>query len=402
MGGAGGGVSELTGSVGGSERVPRVPMGTLVRIGLLLTLVVVVIGSLNFARYDWTGLPLNRAPMTATKDVSSRCVEHIGPYTTESGRVVAPVVVDEQQYMNLVELYRGVPREDLQLTCLYDPFTFRSGTSWIAHLLPFEEGLSLGITNTVMTLLGLWLVLLALRAQGFDARVVLAAGSVYAVSWNVFFFGTGVLVDSSVVAAIALCWWLLSTRRPWLVWPALLLGYPLKETVGIVLPAMAVWAWVEHREGRRSTAAAAGPVIAAAVAFVVGVAAWRGILPAPDAAWPVKPNLQNTLHNIGDVVSLGSFAVGAGPFLVLGFLAYRREARRSGWVRAAVDPAVIGVLTALGICFWSAITVDLPPRLFWIGTPFAATLVARWFSNGRPREWIDGLRLPASLITSDR
>ena len=32
--------------------------------------------------------------MTATKDVSSRCVEHIGPYTTESGRVVAPVVVD--------------------------------------------------------------------------------------------------------------------------------------------------------------------------------------------------------------------------------------------------------------------------------------------------------------------
>ena len=108
----------------------------------------------------------------------------------------------------------------------------------------------------------------------------------------------------------------------------------------------------------------------------------------------MKPNLQNTLHNIGDVVSLGSFAVGAGPFLVLGFLAYRREARRSGWVRAAVDPAVIGVLTALGICFWSAITVDLTPRLFWIGTPFAATLVARWFSDGRPRDWLNQLTVP--------
>ena len=76
------------------------------------------------------------------------------------------------------------------------------------------------------------------------------------------------------------------------------------------------------------------------------------------------------------------------------FLAYRREARRSGWVRAAVDPAVIGVLTALGICFWSAITVDLTPRLFWIGTPFAATLVARWFSDGRPRDWLNQLTVP--------
>ncbi len=374
-------------------------MRSVARIGFLLTLIVLVIGSLNFARYDWTGLPLNRTSMTATKEVSARCVEHIGPYTTESGRVVGPIVVDEQQYMNLVELYRGVPRGDLQLTCLYDPFTFRSGTSWIAHFLPFEEGLALGITNTVMTLLAVWIVLLALRAQGFSARVILAAGLIYAVSWNVLFFGTALLVDSSVVAAIALCWYLLAIRRPWLLWPVLLLGYPLKETIGIVLPVAVVWAWIEYREGRRSLASAGAPVVAAGVAFVVGVAFWRHALPTADAAWPVTPNLANILHNLGDVVSLGAFLVGVGPFVIIGFLAWRRESQRCGYLRALLDPAVVGVLAALGICFWSGITVDLTPRLFWIGTPFAATLVARWLSDGRAQTRLGTVPIPRWLVS---
>ncbi len=379
---------------GEADPAGRAPLATVVRIGLLLTLVVLVIGSLNFARYDWSGLPLNRAPMTATKVVSTDCTEHVKPYTTSSGRVVGPIVVDEQQYLNLVEMFRGTPREDLQLNCLYDPFTFRSGTSWIAHFLPFEEGLSLGITNTFMTLLGIWLVLFALRAQGFSARVVLAAGTIFAVSWNVFFFGTALLVDSSVVAAIALCWYFLSIRRPWWVWPVLLLGYPLKETVGIVVPVMVVWAWNEYRDGRRSLASASAPAVAAAAAFVAGVVFWRGYLPTADAAWPVTPNISNTIHNLTDIVSLGSFAVGTALFIVPAFLAYRRQARSTGWIAAAVDPAVVGVAAALGICFWSAITVDLTPRLFWIATPFAATLVGRWFSEGRARDWLDGLRLP--------
>ena len=379
---------------------PPVATGTVVRIGLVLTLAVLVIGSLNFARYDWTGLPINRAPETAVKEVSADCIERVQPYTTESGRVVGPIVVDEQQYMNLVELYRGVPRDDLQLNCLYDPFTFRSGTSWIAHFLPFEEGLSLGIVNTAMTILGVWLVLFALRAQRFSVRAILAAGVIYAVSWNVLFFGTALLVDSSVVAAIALCWYLLAIRRPWFVWPVLLLGYPLKETVGIVVPVFLVWAWVEHRERRRTLVSAFAPAVVAALAFVVGVAVWRQWLPASDAAWPVKPNVQNTIHNLTDVISLGAFIVGAGPFLVPSFLAYLREARRTGWLTAAIDPAVVGVVLALGICFWSGITVDLTPRLFWIGTPFAATLIARWFSEGKPKAWLERVPIPGLGVPS--
>jgi hypothetical protein len=152
----------------------------------------------------------------------------------------------------------------------------------------------------------------------------------------------------------------------------MLLGYPLKETVGIVVPVLVVWAWNEHREGRRSLLSAAAPAVAAAVAFVVGVAVWRQVLPAADAAWPVTPDIGNTVHNLTDIISLAAFVVGTGPLLVPSFL------------------------VALGICGWSFITVDLTPRLFWIGFPFAATLTARWFSEGRPKEWLD--RLPLTSL----
>jgi hypothetical protein len=373
--------------------VKPVAVRTFFRIGMLLTLIALLLGAVRFARYDWSGLPLARSPVTAVKDVSSRCVEHIKPYTTESGRVISPVVIDEQQYLNLVEYYRGVPESKLQLTCLYDPFTNRSGMSWIAHFLPFEEGLALGVTNTVMLLLGLWLVLAALRVQGATGATILAVGLLYTVSWNVLMFGTAVLVDTGVVAAVALCWYLLASRRPWFVVPIMLLGYPLKETVGIIVPVMAVWAWNEYRSGRRSLGAAAAPTVAAALAFVVGVAFWRGALPTPDAAWPVTPDVSNLVHNLTDVISLGSFVVGVGPLLIPAFLAYLRAARRDGWVRSCIDPAVVGVVLTLGVCFWSFITVDLTPRLFWIGFPFAATLAARWFSEGRPAEWLDRLPL---------
>ncbi len=376
----------------------RASVASVLRIGLLLTLVVLAIGSLKFARYDWSGLPLDRTPGTAVEVVDAGCTERVHPYVTESGRVVGPIVVDEQQYLNLVELYRGVPRSDLQLACLYDPFTFRSGTSWIAHFLPFEEGLALGVTNTFMTVLGVWSILFALRAQGFSSRVVLAVGVLVAASWNVLSFGTGLMVDPSVVAAVALCWLLLAMRRPWFVWPVLLLSYPLKETIGIVVPVLFVWAWREHRDRGEGIASAFAPAVAGAVAFVVGVAVWRQLLPAPDAAWPVTPDVSDLAHNLTDVVGLGAFALGVAPFLVLSVLSYRREALRSGWVAAAVDPAVAGVLLALGVSVVSAVTADLTARHFWTGVPFAATLSARWFSGGRPREWLEGLRRGGAVI----
>jgi hypothetical protein len=378
----------------GAERARTVPTTArhLVRIGAVLTLAVLVLGSVRFARFDWFPVQLDRAPVTAERQVSPECLELIRPYVTESGRTISPVVVDEQQYLSLVQYYRGIPPGDLQVTCLYDPFTNRSGMSWIAHWLPFEEGIALGVVNTSMLLAALWLVLLAIRAQGAPPASVALGGALFAISWNTFFFGTALLVDSGVVALVALGWWLLVTGRPWWLVPILALGYPIKETVGILLPVMAAWAWREVCTGRRSIPAAWAPTVLSALAFVAGVVVWRGTLPTPAAAWEVTPDLGDMVANLTDVVSLGSFVVGAGPLVLLSFLRWRQLAASEGVVRAAVDPAVVGVLIALGICAWSFITVDLTPRLFWIGYPFAASLAAAWSSEGRPAEWLGSLQ----------
>ena len=377
----------------------KVTANAIIRIGVALTLAFMVIGSVRFARFDWTHLPLQRAPLTAERQVGP-CLEKIKPYVTESGRVIKPVVVDEMQYLALVEHFRGVPDDQLQVTCLYDPFTFRSAMSWIAHWLPFDEALSLGVTNSFMTALGLWIVLLTLREQRFSERAILAAGVVYTVSWNVFYFGTNILIDSGVVAALALCWYLLAKGKPWLTLPVVAFGYPLRDTFGIILLVLWAWCWKEHRENGRSLPAAFGPAIAATVLFVVSVKFWRGFLPTPAAAWDVTPDVGAVLSNLGDPIGLLSFAVGSVPMLLPAYFVYRRSARENGWWQPLLDPATVGVIMALGISGWTVLTVDLTPRMFWIGFPFAASLVATWFSEGRPAEWMASIRLPGALVAN--
>ena len=377
---------------------PPTSTRTMVRVGLLLSLVVLLLGSVRFARYDWTGLPIERAPLSTERQVSPECLEQIGTYTTESGRVVERVVVDEQQYMALVQYFRGVPESELQWTCLYDPFSYRSGVSWLAHWLPFDEALSLAVTNVVLLLASVWLVLATLRASGVTPRVLLATGVLFTVGWNTFYFGSGLLVETGVLFAVALGWYLIVTRRPWWVVPLLALAFPLKETVGILVPVMLAWAWREHRERRDGGQLAWAPAAAAAVAFVAGVVVWRGhLLPTPDASWQVTPSLTNTTHNLTDVVSLFSFAVGVGPLFIPAFLQCRRMAREDGWFRVLLHPAVVGVVLTLGISAWSFITVDLTPRLMWMGFPFAASLAADWWAEGRPREWLESAPVPGAL-----
>jgi hypothetical protein len=372
--------------------------GVFFKIALVLTLATLVVGSLRFARYDWSGIPLERAPMHDQVRLSKKCLEKIGPYTTESGRVIAPVVVDEQQYLALVEYFRGTPRSELLSGCLYDPFTNRSGTAWLAHFLPVEEGLAMGITTTTMLLLGLWFVIGALRAGGAGPRTILAVGALYGVSWNTLMFGTAIMVDVSVVAAIALCWYLISTRRVWWVWPILFLGYPLKETIGIVVPVIWAWSLAEYRSGRKGVVKAAAPSVAATVALVVGVVMWRHIQITPDARWEALPSVNRLINNLTDPINPFTFFIGVLPLFIPAFLRARRMVRADGWFNTAVDPAVVGVLVAVGVCLWTLPITNISSRVFWIGCPFAASLAAQWFATGRGERWLDAIRLPRWLV----
>ncbi|MDQ2679065.1 MAG: hypothetical protein M3Y51_10005, partial [Actinomycetota bacterium] len=91
-------------------------------------------------------------------------------------------------------------------------------------------------------------------------------------------------------------------------------------------------------------------------------------------------------------------AAGLAPLLVPAGLWFSRRVRAVGWVDAAVDPAVVGVLGGLGLLGWILVTADLSPRFFWPCFPFAATLCARWWSEGRPAAALERWSLPRSLV----
>lgn len=374
---------------------PTSSRGTAVRIALILSLAVVVLGSVRFARYDWSHIPFDRHPLTMSRVVSDRCTEYIGPYTTESGRVIKPIGVDDQQYMSLVELFRGTPKADLQVTCLLDPFASRPAMPWLAHWLPFDEGVSIALVNLAMVLIATWATVFALRAQGFSGRVVAAAGILFAVGWNTFFFSTVLLLDAATVGLVAVAWYVLAIRRPWWLVPLMFVAYPFKETIPVVvLPVAAVWAWCELRAGRRSLVSAAAPVGVATLAAVAGVLVSRAAFVQGDATWQLAPTIGAFFNNLFGPIGVASFLLATVPLFGPALLAVRRRVRADGWLPALVDPAVVGVAITAALCLWVMAAADLSPRFAWAGFPFAASLAAVWWSDGRPREWLDGLRLP--------
>ncbi len=372
----------------------RATTGQLVRIGLVVSLVALLVGSIQFARYDWTGIRFQRAPDNIDRTISPACHELIRPFETSSGRIIAPAGIDEQQYLSMIERFRGAT--EFQVECFYEPFTSRATVPWLASLLPFEDGLSLGLVNTAFLLVGTWLVLAALVVQGFSARVVLVVGLLLSANWVVFAFGTSLLIESPPFAVVALCWLLISLRRWWWVVPVVAVGVVLKETAVLALPAL----WVallpaSSRPGSwpRRLLPAAVATAAALVAYV----ARDDVGPEADAAWPTGIDLGLLSFNLA-LPGLGVLILGLAPLLLPGALWYRHRVRSVGWVEATIDPAVVGVLGGLGLLGWILITADLSPRFFWPCFPFAATLCARWWSEGRPAEVLSDAPVPHALV----
>ena len=160
-----------------STSTPQTVSGsTAVKVALLCTLGLLVVASVRFARFDWTGIPLERGKAVQERVVSEDCTEYIRPYTTSSGRTITPVSVDEQQYLSMVDLFSGTPRDDLQVTCLLAPFTSRPALPWLASQLPFDEAVSLALVNLAMTLIATWAIVFTLRAQGVRTRAIALVG----------------------------------------------------------------------------------------------------------------------------------------------------------------------------------------------------------------------------------
>lgn len=378
-------------------------LAVAVRIALVLSVLVVLLASVRFARFDWSGLPLDRQPATVVREVSDRCVERIEPYETSAGRTISPVTVDEEQYLSMVAYFRGTPREDLAVTCQLDPFVRRAATPWVAHLLPGDEGVALGIVNLASVLLATWATVFALRAQRYGPRVIAVVGTLFAVGWNTFFFASALLTDAGGVALVAACWMLLCLRRPWWVWPLLLVSYPVRETAAVVVVAvMAAWTLAELRSARaagdrRRTAAVAAPFFAALAATATSVVVGRSSFLTGEATWDLGPSLGAFTNNLFGPIGLASFAVATLPLFLPALLGVRDRVRAGGWSTTLAEPAVVGVALTAVLCLWVSLAADLSPRFAWVGFPFAASLAATWFADGRGAELIARVRLPRWL-----
>ena len=357
---------------------PSVSRPTAMRIALLLCLGVVVLGSVRFARFDWSGIPLERGKAVQERVVSDSCTEYIRPYTTSSGRVISPVTVDEQQYLSMVALFSGTPRSELHVTCVLAPFAARPALPYAASMLPFDEAVSIGLVNLTMTLIATWAVVFSLRAQGFGARQVGLVAALFALSWNTLFFSSAILVDSGVVAVVAVCWWALAARRPWWVPLLLLVSYPIKETTALlILPPLVAWVVGEVRARRCSREAGVVLVAAAVVASLLSLGVSTMWFLDSDATWELAPTIGSVVGNVLAPLGLVTFLAGTAPLYVPALLSIRDSWRADGLRAVALDPAAVGVGVTLAMLAWVALAADLSSRFSWVGTPYAATLRCR-------------------------
>lgn len=380
---------------------PRVDRSQFLRLGLVLTLIVLVLASLRFARYDWIGHSMTLLPDSIEEEVSSDCTERIGSYTTDGGRLIQPVAVDQEQYMSMVAMYRGTPVEDLQSECWYEPFVGRFAIPFVAAQLPFDEAVSLAVVNLTMMLVALWAMLAALRAQGTTPRVFVVVGLLFAVSWNTVMVSAEILTDPGVLAVVSVGWWLVVRRRLW--WALLLLAVaiPVRETVLILAPVVLAAAWQQHRarpEESHGRSGARFVSLAAACVLVplCAVPAWSRVGPEADASWDSAPSLTTILFNLGTFSFLTVVVAGA-PLFVPALLQLRDEIRRCGLLEAVIKPASVGLLGVCALCVWVLLAADLSPRFLWLGFPFAAAMTADWLGEGHLGRLLDRVR-PERLV----
>jgi hypothetical protein len=380
---------------------PRVSRSQLLRLGLVLTLVVLVLASLRFARYDWTGSSMTLLPDSLEEEISSDCTELIGSYTTDSGRVIQPVAVDQEQYMSMVAMYRGTPVDDLQSECLYVPFVGRFAIPFVAAQLPFGEAVSLALVNLTMMMVALWAMLAALRSQGATPRVFVVVGFLFAVGWNTLMVSAEILTDPGVLAVVSVGWWLVVRRRLWWALALLAISIPVRETVLILAPVVLAAAWLQSRDGpdeseRPSGLWFASLAAACVVVPVLAVSAWSQVAPEADASWDSAPSVTAFLFNLGTLSFLTVVVAGA-PLFVPALLQLRNEIRRAGWFETVTRPASVGLLGVCALCLWVFVAADLSPRFLWVGFPFAASMTADWLGEGHLGALLDRVR-PERLV----
>jgi hypothetical protein len=381
----------------------------VVRLGVMLTLATAVLMSVRFARFDWTRLSLEYLPESVTLEVSSGCTEEIGRYVASNGRVIEPVAIDDHQYLAMVQHYRGVAADELQVECFYRPYTGRFAQPWIAHLLPFDEGLSLAIVNGSFLIGAVWAMLFALKGQGVSPRSMVVVGTFYALGWNTLFSGAIIMTDPGVLGVMSLGWLLIVHRRWfWCVLLALA-AIPVRESVVLLLPVVLAGLWDQHKAEPQGSKRVSGrghyglllTAVGVVLAVILANVLWSKVALEPAATFASQVSLQRMLWNIF-TPSIFTTVVASGPLYVPAMLKWWAETRRVGLLNATLRPAPAGLLCTIGLLLWVLAGADFSSRFTWVGFPFAAAMAAEWFDAGGIRSVLDRLAPERLLGIRDR
>ncbi len=348
-------------------------------IKVVLTLLLVLIGGLRFARMDLLG-------------TSFFAEDRYYTFESDGGRTVEHLNIDISQYLSMVEDFRGVERafykqepypefadEPTATKGPVAPFINRPALPYLASLLPFDSPESFATVNLLLVVLGLWALFDALRVKGYSAKAQFLGGLLYVIALPVLVFASSLYIDGGTVGLLMIGYWLIVRR--W--WPAVVVFLPLSYTAKEVLILLAPVAAMEWRAAGRSfrqPAFIVGALVSVVGWLVVGRAV-QAAAPEPVMLYTVAPKLSTFLFNLGSLKSTLFFAIGMAPVVVPALLEIWRMQRESGW-RSLLDgpasPDVVGFALVVLLNLYSIVSTDLTLRTGWLVWPFAVSLACRW------------------------
>jgi hypothetical protein len=352
------------------------------RIGALLALTVLllVIGGLRFARADVAG-------------TSFFARDRYYTFETDDGRNIENLNIDIVQYLSMIEDRRGVEGafekqepypefadNDDAVKGPVAPFVHRPALPFLASLLPFGAAESFAVVNLLFLVVGLWCLVDSLAVQGRSARAQFVGGLLYVVSLPMLIFASSLYIDGGVVGVLALGYWLM-VRERWR-WFVLFLAasYLVKEPIFVLAPVAALQWRVAGRSLKDPRFVLGAGV--ATVGWVGAAVLARVIAPETVLSYSVLPKWSYLAWNVGNLDSTAFFIIGLSPVVLPAVLLIRREVREKSpreLMLSESGPDVLGLVLIALLNLYSVVSTDLTLRTGWLVFPFAIALSARWF-----------------------
>ncbi|UDY34109.1 glycosyltransferase family 39 protein [Dermatobacter hominis] len=306
----------------------------------------------------------------------------------DDGSSVGRYSFDNYSYIAYVDEFRG----DFDRYPIYGPWIWRLLPSWLAAQTPIENpAVALAAVSLAFLVLGAVALVATSARNGLDRRGQMLVGALYAVSFPMVWYGTSGYVDGPLMATLCMGLFAIQSRRWWLYFLLLPIGFLVKETYILIVPVAVTYQWVRARRTQDWVPTLVGSLVL--VAFL-----WFGIrwmLPTPRTLdW--IPRLPRFLWNLSRPEAVGSFLLSCGVVVPCALLEIRRRWRARSTDGATEDlstdaPApdadgdaawreelhlVVGLVMGMLVAIHGFLTAYADGRHAWTMYPFGVILAA--------------------------